>query len=383
MRQNRGSDYLRTYRDDRLTPYIEIDDRRLQRNLRQMQLKADEAGVSLRPHVKTHKSVVIARRQIAAGAVGITVSKPSEGVAFIEGGIEDVLLAYPVIIPESIRELLVVAAYRRARVSFIVAEPLGVEAIARAVREQGHNPVTVFVKVDVGLGRVGVNPHSEDGVTLAGHVARCPELRFGGLVSHAGHAYGASGITEIQTIAKDEATLLRQLQTRILQHGAVSRCALSTGATPTALGAPIAPGTDEIRPGNYALLDLTAIRLGLCQPDDLAMSVVARVVAINDRYAIIDAGSKALTSDRGPHGTGAGHWGIAISEHLPLAYTVEKLSEEHGFVPHQGQPPRLGSLMRVFPNHSCAVMAQFNSWVLRGEDDAGEVMQTEGRGCFL
>ncbi|MFP1852191.1 alanine racemase [Lonsdalea quercina] len=251
------------------------------------------------------------------------------------------------------------------------------------MREQGHDPVTVFVKVDVGLGRVGVNAHSEDGVTLAGHIARCPELRFGGLVSHAGHAYGASDITEIQTIAKDEATRLRLLQTRILQQGAVSRCALSTGATPTALGAPIAPGTDEVRPGNYALLDLTAIRLGLCQPDDLAMSVVARVVAINDRYAIIDAGSKALTSDRGPHGTGAGHWGIAISEHLPLAYKVEKLSEEHGFVPHQGQPPRLGSLIRVFPNHACAVMAQFNSWVLRGEDDAGQVMQTEGRGCFL
>ncbi len=85
--------------DDRLTPYIEVDAARLEQNLQQMQQKAQAAGVALRPHIKTHKSVWIALQQLALGAQGVTVSKPSEGITFIQGGIRDLLLAYPVVQP--------------------------------------------------------------------------------------------------------------------------------------------------------------------------------------------------------------------------------------------------------------------------------------------
>ncbi len=172
---------------------------------------------------------------------------------------------------------------------------------------------------------------------------------------------------------------LRLLQQRLATAG-FNYCPLSVGATPTALGAPIAAATDELRPGNYALLDLTALRLGLCDADALAMTVVARVVATNARYAILDAGSKALSSDRGPHGTNAAGFGLAVN--ATQGFWIEKLSEEHAFVPHQGVIPTLGSLMRIFPNHACAVMAQFDRAVLRDEDGQAEIIPIDARGKF-
>ena len=83
--------------DDRLTPYIEVDAERLEQNLQHMQRKASAAGVALRPHIKTHKSVWIAQRQLEYGAQGVTVSKPSAGISFLQGGVHDLLLAYPVL----------------------------------------------------------------------------------------------------------------------------------------------------------------------------------------------------------------------------------------------------------------------------------------------
>ena len=374
--------FSRPFRHDRLTPYIEIDARRLARNLQRMQQKAEGAGMQLRPHVKTHKSVAIAHRQMALGAVGITVSKPSEGVAFIRGGIRDLLLAYPVVEAESLRELLLEAQQHQARVSCIAADLAGIDAIAHAASLRQMERLPVYIKVDVGLGRVGIQAtDSQLALALARHIER-QGLSFAGLVSHAGHAYAAQNNEQIAAIAAKEARQLQVLR-QCLQQAGFTACRLSVGATPTALGAPLADGIDEQRPGNYALLDLTALRLGLCRAADLAMTVIARVVAVNGRYAIVDAGSKALSSDRGPHGTGGTGWGIAIDADNLRQYQVEKLSEEHGFIPHNGTPPTLGSLMRIFPNHSCAVMAMFNHYVLRNEEYDGEVFPIDARGAFL
>ncbi|HEY0208948.1 alanine racemase [Acerihabitans sp.] len=372
--------FIRPWRDDRRTPFIEIDAWRLERNLQRMQQKAAAAGVALRPHVKTHKSLDIAHRQLALGAVGITVSKPSEGVVFIRGGVRDVLLAYPVIRAATLEPLLAEAKRHQARVTLITADAAGVEAIAQAARVQNMPDLGVYIKIDVGLGRVGVSATGAAPLRLATALQQ-HGLRFAGLLSHAGHAYSAGSAIELAQLAAAEARLLLAARQRLAQAG-FPACALSTGATPTALGAPIAAGLDEIRPGNYALLDLTGVRLGICRPDDMAMTVVARVVAVNDDYAIVDAGSKALSSDLGPHGTGGSGWGIAVNQHLPLTYQVIKLSEEHGFILHNGVKPEIGSLMRIFPNHACAVMAMFDEYVLRDDAYNGKRVAIEARGQF-
>lgn len=372
--------WLRPLIADRLTPFLEIDASRLLHNLQQMQQKADVAGVALRPHIKTHKSVWIAQQQRALGARGITVSKPSEGVAFILGGERDLLLAYPIVYADTLSELLQVAAENQARITCIADSLGGVAAIATAHQKQPTVALAIAIKVDVGLHRVGVDPHSDAALTLAEAITAA-QLPFAGLVSHAGHAYGAGHPAAIGEVALEEIALMRGVQQRLIAAG-FAPCPISVGSTPTALAAPVAPGTDEIRPGNYALLDLTAWRLGLCSPDALALSVITRVVAVNPHYAIIDAGSKMLSSDKGPHGTNASGFGIAVDEH-GNQFEVVKLSEEHGFLQFNDQPPSPGTLLRIFPNHSCAVVAQSDRFVLRHADGLAEVLNIEGRGKFI
>jgi len=379
-RMDMNQRWQRPLLDDCLTPYIEIDAARLEKNLQTMQEKASRAGVTLRPHIKTHKSLYIARRQRALGARGITVSKPSEGEVFIRGGERDVLLAYPVIRAESIASLLRLAAQHQAKVTLIVDAPHGVAAIAEAQRQQPDADVAVAMKVDVGLHRIGIDPHRGDVVALA-QAIQSAQLRFAGLVSHAGHAYGAGNPDAIAEIAREEARLMQQVKRKLLEAG-FTDCPVSVGATPTALAAPVAAGTSEIRPGNYALLDLTACRLGLSCVDDLALSVITRVVAVNEHFAIIDAGSKMLSSDKGPHGTNASGFGVAVDEN-GVCYEVSKLSEEHGFMLWQENAPRVGSLLRIYPNHSCAVMAQSDSYVLRHADGQADIQPVDARGRFI
>lgn len=380
MEHDAEAGWLRPLIADRLTPFLEIDAARLQRNLQQMQQKADEAGVALRPHIKTHKSVWIARQQRALGARGVTVSKPSEGVAFILSGERDLLLAYPVVLPDTLAELLQVAAENHARITCIADSLDGVTAIAAAHQQQPTAELAVAIKVDVGLHRVGVNPDSNAALELA-EAINAAGLPFAGLVSHAGHAYAAGHAAAICEVARQEIALMRGVQQRLITAG-FAPCPISVGSTPTALAAPIAEGSDEIRPGNYALVDLTAWRLGLCTSDALALSVVTRVVAVNPHYAIIDAGSKMLSSDKGPHGTNASGFGIAVDEQ-GNQFEVVKLSEEHGFLQFGHQAPAVGALLRIFPNHSCAVVAQSDCFVLRHADGTAEVLNIEGRGKFI
>ncbi|WP_343553462.1 alanine racemase [Pantoea sp.] len=379
MEQNIEAGWLRPLFADHLTPYLEIDQSRLMRNLQQMQQKADAAGVTLRPHIKTHKSVWIAEQQRNLGARGITVSKPSEGEPFIRGGESDLLLAYPIVHADTLTELLATAEKHHARITCIADCAAGVAAIAAAHQRQPQCQLAVAIKVDVGLHRVGVEPHSDAAITLAQQIQNAG-LPFAGLVSHAGHAYGAGNPAAIAEVAQQEIALMRDVQQRVLAAG-FAFCPISVGSTPTALAAPVAHGSDEIRPGNYALLDLTAWRLGLCSPDALALSVVTRVVAVNPHFAIVDAGSKMLSSDKGPHGTNASGFGIAVDEH-GNQYEVLKLSEEHGFLQYNDQAPPVGALLRIFPNHSCAVVAQSNHFVLREGEGSSSVKCIEGRGLF-
>lgn len=377
---NTAEQWQRPLIDDRLTPYIEVDAARLEQNLQQMQRKADAAGVAFRPHIKTHKSVWIAQRQLALGARGVTVSKPSEGISFILGGIRDLLLAYPVVQAQSVAELLRLAVQHQAKITLIADTLQGVEAIADARQQQPDCDLSVAIKVDVGLHRIGVNPHTDQAVLIA-QALREKGLRFAGLVSHAGHAYGAGNPAAIADIAHQEAVLMQQLQAT-LQAAGFTDCPLSVGSTPTALAADVAPGIDEIRPGNYALLDLTACRLGLSRVDQLALSVISRVVAVNEHFAIIDAGSKMLSSDKGPHGTNASGFGIAVDA-MGHSYEIAKLSEEHSFLLCPQHRPEVGSLLRIFPNHSCAVMAQSDEFILRHEQGDAEQHAVSARGNFI
>lgn len=365
------------------TPFVEIDELRLERNMGAMQQRADKAGVLLFPHIKTHKSVVLAERQLALGATGITSSKPAEALVFVERGIPSVILAYPIVRAEALDRLLKSVKGRGTRLSTIACNAIHVVALSTAASRH-QVEIGVFIKVDVGLGRIGVNPSDPAVISLVSDIHQAEYLRFDGLLSHAGHSYGAKDGEERTAIAQREAQTLLDLA-EILKAQGFDVPRISVGATPTCLGAELPAGITDIRPGNYVFLDGTALRLGICTPDDIALSVVATVVSSNDTHFIIDAGSKSLSSDLGAHGTGGKGFGTVLqADHDDTAsWLVEKLSEEHGFVRHEENAPPVGSRVRIFPNHACAVMAQFDEVTVRKTDGRPAQIRVDARGCQI
>ena len=365
---------------DHPTPYVEVDELRLERNMRVMQDRANAANVALFPHIKTHKSVHIAKRQLQLGARGITASKPSEALVFVEAGIPSIILAYPIVSASSLDRLLPAAKAHGTELRAIAASETGVDALSAAATRHGVE-IGVFLKVDVGLGRVGMKPHDPLAVALCQRIVAAKGLHFAGLLSHAGHAYAAANHAQLASIASDEATALSALAAQLRSTGIVVPC-ISVGATPTCRAAPLPANVHCIRPGNYAFLDGTALRLGICSTDDLALSVVARVVAANEHHFIVDAGSKSMSSDRGAHGLGGPGYGMVVAadddadEHV---WTLERLSEEHGFVSVVGRALPIGSRVRIFPNHSCATIANFDRFTLRRVDGEAVTLPVDAR----
>ncbi|WP_367226828.1 alanine racemase [Mesorhizobium sp.] len=365
---------------NRSTPFAYLDWYRLRRNLERMQSLADTHRVALRPHIKTHKSVPIAREQLNLGAVGVTASKPSEAASFVRAGVPSLLLAFPVVDPRKIRGLLELAADHGTAMTFILDSEEGADALSGAARHAGKQ-IDVHIKIDVGLGRVGVSPRGPELIRLAEYTAREARLRLTGLISHAGHGYAATRPAMLAAIAREERHLMLEARERLAPIE--SNLRLTVGSTPTVLAAENFTGIDEIRPGNYALLDLTAERLGVATEDDIALGVVATVISKGSQNYIIDAGSKALTSDLGPHSSGglSGFGRVLLLEDQVsnLRLNVSRLSEEHGFVPREGTDLPIGTRLLILPNHSCPVVNLYDRLVV-GDDPATDV-EVSARGA--
>jgi D-serine deaminase-like pyridoxal phosphate-dependent protein len=337
------------------TPAVLVDRSVLERNLRQAVAIAEKANIALRPHAKTHKSLAIAGRQIALGAAGLTVAKTAEALVFLAGGIRDITVAHPLVDPRKINRVLEAARESDASARVICDSAHGVEALGGAAEKAGA-VLHVLVKVDVGLHRAGVDPADDDGLMLARRICDHRALRFAGLLSHAGHAYRLDGLDDLRRAAEDERRAIVEMAERLRATGLAVPC-VSVGSTPTVWAADRFDGVTEIRPGNYVFMDLTQVALGVARRDELALSVLATVVSINRRYAIIDAGSKVLSSDRGPHGS-TRLAGFGLATRLSDAaddMIIESLSEEHGFVRHEGRPLKIGEPLRIWPNHACTV----------------------------
>jgi D-serine deaminase-like pyridoxal phosphate-dependent protein len=365
------------------TPCILVDHDRLLANIRQMQSKANAHGIRLRPHIKTHKSIAIAKLQIEHGAIGITASKADEALIFISAGIASATIAYPLIEARKIDRLLSAANARGTDVRFIVDSPTGIEAIAAAAIR--HNRINdVFLKIDVGLHRCGLQEDNPELLTLAQKLNSNPGLRFLGLLSHAGHAYAAGSVAEVRAIAEEELAILMRVRSRIEDAGIEMR-EVSIGATPTVLASDNFTGVTEIRPGNYVFLDRTQLRLGVANSSQVALSILATVVSRNSDYFIVDAGSKVLSTDLGPHGTAnVTSYGVACAledydaQINPMP--VVKLSEEHGFVQREGRDIAVGTQLRIIPNHACPVVNLANELIVLENNQFTQLWKVDARG---
>lgn len=349
------------------TPSVYIDLARVRANIRAMADRAAAAGVKLRPHAKTHKSIEIAKWQIEAGAVGVCCAKIGEAEVLAAGGIGDIRLPYPLHPTNADR---VIALMDRTRLSFIV-DDMDVAKGWSDVMTRAGKTIDVLVKVDVGFHRCGINPSAVDAPDRVAFVGSLPGLNLRGLLSHAGQGYGAGSAMELEHIAIREAEMMSDLAARASLAGAKIE-EISVGSTPTSrfIGKQVehirgrdahagAFAPTEMRPGNYVFLDRTQVSLGAATLDTCAMFVVATVVSrpAPDRV-ILDCGAKTLALDGARGFEAMPGYGLVIHEDGTPGPTllIERLNEEHATV-RATEPTRLkiGDRVRVLPNHACVV----------------------------
>jgi len=365
------------------TPAVLLDRYKLTANIEKMQDLANAHHVKLRPHIKTHKSIQIANLQIEQGACGITASKVDEALVFLKAGIASITLAQPLLTPSKIDRLFQSALEAGTEVRMIIDSTEGLDLIGLKAEELSYMP-GVFIKIDVGLNRCGLKEGDERIVRLAETIHNHPSLKFCGLLSHAGHAYAAADGNGAAQIAENERLQLLRIKD-VLEKNNIPVSEISVGSTPTVLASERFEGVTEIRPGNYVFLDQNPLRLGLVQPDDVSLTVLATVISKNSDYFIIDAGSKTLTSDQGAHGIatkpgfGIGYPALTYDQQ-ENSLTIAKLSEEHGFIPREGIDLPLGSKIRIIPNHSCPVANLAHNYVVINDSDY-EFWPVDAAGC--
>jgi D-serine deaminase-like pyridoxal phosphate-dependent protein len=344
------------------TPVPIIDVAIVERNLRRWQQRCDAAKFANRPHIKTHKLVPLAKAQLALGAKGICVQKLGEAEVMADAGISDILLTYNVVGAPKIARLAALA--KRTEIAVVADSDEVVAGIAEAGAAAGR-PIRVLVECDAGAGRNGVQS-PEAALRLAQAIDRRNSVRFGGLMF-----YTRSGIR------RAIADFMAEAKARCEASGLPVET-ISTGGSPEMWNDEGLAGITEYRAGTYIYYDRALIAAGACTLEDCAIRVVSTVVSRpTGERAIIDAGSKALTSDL------LGLEGYGIVPELAGA-KVYNVNEEHGYLGlghlPAAQRPRVGDLVQVLPNHACPVSNLFDKVVfVRGSEVLG-ALPVDARG---
>lgn len=322
------------------TPYIAVELGILQGNIARAAEAARTAGIALRPHVKTHKIIEIARMQEAAGILGITVATLGEAEVFVEAGFPDVLIAYPLWLTQAkakrLDSLLDRATIRMGIDSLESGKQL-IELLGGRA-----SLVELLIEVDCGHHRSGIAPESV-GELASG--LRDLGLDVTGCFTFPGHSYSVDGRA---AAAHDEALALARAQEQLVSAGFADAHIVSGGSTPSLAEADASVVTEQ-RPGVYVFNDAQQIELGSCDWDDIALTVHGTVVSVRGNRVIVDAGSKALGADKAPYATGYGR---------VLGYPdarIVALSEHHATIefPEGEKVPARGQVVPVIPNHVC------------------------------
>lgn len=357
--------------DQLATPCLVVDEARLAANLARSQRYADQQGVALRPHTKTHKSPILAREQLAAGATGICVAKLSEAEAFVGAGLDDIVMANTTYGAENAQRAARLAS--RIRFAIGVDHPLQVDALAAAGREEGVD-IPVRIEVDLGAGRGGIEPSSVRAlldriVDSNGVVAR-------GLYAYEGFTYAASNRAELVAHHQAAQDRLAELAVDLAPRFSAPPV-VSLGSTPSlSAEIPLRDEITEIRPGTSIFFDAqqAALAGGL---EHCAAHVLATVVSRSHQRAILDAGSKCLTSDGIRSGV------LAVEGHgtLRSGGTVDRLSEEHGVMEgDHATSLAIGDRVQIVPNHICPVVNLFDAIILVRDGVVSRVLPVLTRG---
>ena len=328
------------------TPSILVDMDIMTANLDRLAAYCRDHGLNLRPHVKTHKNPELAQLQIRKGAVGVTVAKLGEAEVMADGGVEDILLAYPVY--GEIKWKRLVALARRTRISVGLDSLEVAQGISKHAREGGVR-IPILVEFDTGMRRCGLTIARES-IGVLERVAELPALDYEGLLIYPGHfLVDPERRDQLLTLENQQlATLLG-----LLDDAHIPYPVISASSTPTAYMSHQFEKINEVRPGTYIFNDRNTIGCQAASLEDCAVSVLSTVVSTSvPGKAAIDGGSKTFSSDKFLSGNGVG-FGQVMGD---PGVVVEYLSEEHGHLvlADATRRYRVGDRVRVIPNHVCA-----------------------------
>jgi len=339
-------------------PVIDIDI--VDRNLKRWQARCDAIGIANRPHIKTHKLVPLAKYQIALGAKGITVQKLGEAEVMADAGISDMLITFNVVGAPKLKRLAALA--KRTDISVVADNTDVVRGIGDAGAAAGRD-ISVLVECDTGAKRNGVQSAAA-AADLARVIEATAGTTYGGLMTYARPC----------TRREAEAFLL---EARRLAAGAgLETPTVSSGGSPDMWSDEGLGVCTEYRAGTYVYFDRSLVARGTCTWGDCALTVLATVVSVpTPERALIDAGSKALTSDL----LGLKHYGVVRALGDAPVYD---LNEEHGYLDISGfaAKPKVGDLVRVVPNHACPVTNLFDKVVFVSGDEVLGAVKVDARG---
>lgn len=365
------------------TPRVLVDYDLLLTNIHMIHGYARQQLVDIRPHVKSHKCLDIAKLQSEEGIIGLTAAKVDEAAVFFGSPVKSFTIAYPLVEQNKIQRVLSSTRQFGLDMNLIADSEVGYNAISVMCERLKVN-VKLYIKIDVGLNRCGLLPEDPRILHIAKNATAHKQIELAGILSHAGHVYKAGNIQEVIDIAHDELNQLFRVRKLLLEYGIETR-RISVGATPSLLTGIDLKGVSEIRPGNYVFLDRITWKLGLIAPEQIALTIMATLVSKNKNYFIIDAGSKVLSSDTGAHGS-------SLLDGFGLAYPAEKyleenykmkitaLSEEHGFIANPGFDLPVGTKIRIIPNHACPVINLTDSMVVHSKNIITQVWKVHARG---
>jgi len=345
------------------TPGLLLDIARVRRNAARMSYVAARNNVRLRPHIKTHKCIEVAKIQTEGHDGAITVSTLAEAKAFAKHGFTDITYAVP--IEKGKFDDAIEILKSGTRLNLLTDDATTVNALDAASGNAGVK-FDVFVKIDCGTHRVGVESDTEEAIAIPRAISDSSNVNFAGILTHGGHSYDVKTKEEILEVARHERDVMVALAGKL--RGDMEVPTVSVGSTPTMSTVDHLDGIDEIRPGNYIFFDNYQATLGSCTFEDTALNVLAAVVHKDKKKLVVDAGAIALSKDRGPVGLdpGCGYGRVLDLQGVDTGMRVTGMSQEHGEVEANGSDTfdrlKVGDRVRILANHSCLTAAQHSHY---------------------
>ena len=358
------------------TPCLIIDAARMDRNIARLRDRLAPMGVPLRPHLKTAKSIEVAARAMSSPQGPATVSTLKEAAFFAAAGVRDII--YAVGITPCKLAKVVELRQNGVDLAVILDTVEQAEAVALASRNSGE-VIPALIEIDCDGHRSGVPPQDKERILSIGHaITQGGELR--GVMTHAGGSYAARGATALRQAAETERRSVVDAA-NILRQAGLPCPVVSVGSTPTAHYATDLSGVTEVRAGVFVFFDLVMAGIGICEIDDIAMSVLATVIGPQREkgWILIDAGWMAMSQDRGTskQEIDQGYGLVCDSAGTPFQDLIlADANQEHGILKvrpgSNAVLPELaiGDRVRILPNHACATGAQHRSYhIVHGTSD--------------